>query len=348
MGAEMRSVKERPPAIVRLIDVANRARVGTSVVSRVLNGDPTLSIREETRQRILDAAEAFDYRPNAFARGLKLAKTMTIGLVINLGYSENTQLIAAIERLAADHGYMTLLADAAEFMSHGESYRRLLQERRVDGLLIATGLGEDEFLKRLGNHGVPVVFVNRRLNAQGPSISLDDETGMAVAVEHLIDLGHRRIAYIGGPAGNDISRRRLVGYKGAMRASRLPVRSRLVTDSSHHEEGGFNAMNRLLQADKLPTAVAVWSVTVAVGALAAIRRAGLEVPADISVVTLHDAPIVDYLDPPLATVRLPITKMAKAAVDSVLKLASHKPAADVIVSTPKPALVRRASTAPPA
>ena len=340
-------VVKKPPVVVRLVDVANHAGVGTSVVSRVLNEDPTLSVRDETRQRILDAARVLDYRPNAFARGLKLAKTMTIGVVINLGYSENTPLIAAIERLAADHGYMTLLADASEFMSHGESYRRLLLERRVDGLLIATGLGEDAFLRRLGSHGVPVVFVNRRLNAAGPSISLDDEAGMSVAVEHLIELGHSKIAYIGGPAIIDISRRRLAGYKRAMRAAGLRVPAQLVTDSSQHEEGGFEAMTRLLKEDDPPTAVAVWSVTVAVGALSAIRRSGLSVPSDISVVTLHDAPIVDYLDPPLATVRMPMAKLAKIAVDSILKLAEHKSAADTVIGTPKPILLRRGSTASP-
>src|SRR4051794_29779287 len=119
-----------PQRPVRLIEVAQEARVGTSVVSRVLNGDPSLNVRDETRQRILDAAARLDYRPNALARGLKLARTMTIGLVIPLGYSENAELIASIERAAADRGYMTLLADAAEFIGHGESYQRLLLERR--------------------------------------------------------------------------------------------------------------------------------------------------------------------------------------------------------------------------
>ena len=171
---------------------------------------------------------------------------------------------------------------------------------------------------------------------------------MRVAVSHLIALGHTRIAYIGGPIGNDISRRRLAGYRGAMRESRVRVPSSLVTDSSHHEEGGFQAMERLLLDKQRPSAVAVWSVTVAVGALAAIRRVGLAVPEEISVVAVHDAPIVDYLDPPLATVRLPLEKMAKIAVDTVLRVASHKPAADVVVTTPVPNLTRRSSTAPPA
>ena len=134
--------------VARLVDVATEAGVGTSVVSRVLNGDPTLSIRDETRQRIVNTARRLEYRPNGFARGLKLARTMTIGLVINLGYSENANLIAAVERAAAHLGYMTLLADASEFISRGGNYGRLLMERRVDGLLMASGLGEDAFRSR--------------------------------------------------------------------------------------------------------------------------------------------------------------------------------------------------------
>ena len=188
-----------PRSPVRLIEVAQEARVGTSVVSRVLNGDPSLNVRDETRQRILEAAARLDYRPNALARGLKLAKTMTIGLVIPLGYSENAELIAVHRARRADRGYLTLLADASEFVGHGESYRRLLLERRVDGLLMASGLGEDAFLRELGDHGVPLMVVNRRLDDGVPSASMDDERGMSVAVEHLIGLGHRGSATSAGP-----------------------------------------------------------------------------------------------------------------------------------------------------
>jgi LacI family transcriptional regulator len=336
----------RPRPAVRLIDVAREAGVGTSVVSRVLNGDPSLSIRNETRQRILEVARRLDYRPNALARGLKLAKTMTIGLVINLGYSENAELIYAVERSAADHGYLALLADAAEFVSHGDSYRRLLLERRIDGLLMATGLGKDEFLRELRDHGPPVMIVNRRLRGGGPSTSVDDELGMRIAVQHLIDLGHSKIAYIGGPPVTDISRRRLAGYRAAMRGAGLRVPARFVTHSSEHEAGGFEAMQQLLREDQPPTAVAVWSVTTAVGALASVRRFGLVVPDDLSVVAFHDAPIAEFLEPPLATVRMPMAKMATIAVESVIKLAHGEATADAIVREPAPMLIRRASTAP--
>jgi DNA-binding LacI/PurR family transcriptional regulator len=332
---------------VRLIDVAQEAGVGTSVVSRVLNGDPSLSVRDETRQRIVEAAARLDYRPNALARGLKLAKTMTVGLVIHLGYSENAELIAAVERAAADRGYLTLLADASEFVSHGESYRRLLLERRVDGLLMASGLGEDAFLRELYDHGLPVMMVNRRLRGGAPSASLDDERGMAMAVQHLIGLGHTRIGYIGGPGSADISRRRLAGFRDAMRAAGLRVATRHVKESSEHEAGGFDAMRDLLEDGRPPTAVAVWSVTSAVGALAAVRRAGQVVPDDVSVIAFHDAPIAEYLEPPLATVRMPMAQMANAAVKGVLALAEGKTVADSIVARPAPVLVRRSSTARP-
>ena len=333
---------------MRLIDVAGEAGVGTSVVSRVLNGDPSLSVRDETRQRIIEAAARLDYRPNALARGLKLAKTMTLGLVIHLGYSENAELIAAVERAAADRGYLTLLADASEFVSHGESYRRLLLERRVDGLLMASGLGEDAFLRELHDHGLPIMMVNRRLRDGVPSASLDDERGMGVAVQHLIDLGHTRIGYIGGPSSTDISTRRLAGFRGAMRAADLRVTARHVKESSEHEAGGFAVMQELLADPQPPTAVAVWSVTSAVGALAAVRRAGRAVPEDVSVIAFHDAPIAEYLEPPLATVRMPMAKMANAAVKAVIALAEGKPVVDTIVSKPAPALLRRSSTARPA
>jgi LacI family transcriptional regulator len=191
------------------------------------------------------------------------------------------------------------------------------------------------------------MVVNRRLPNGGPSTSLDDERGMRVAVQHLIDLGHTRIGYIGGPHVTDISRRRLAGYRQAMRAAGLRVAARCVKESSGHESGGFEAMSALLETDQPPTAVAVWSVTTAVGALAAVRRSGRAAPDDISVIAFHDASIAQYLEPPLATVRMPTAKMAKVAVESVIALADGRPVADTIVSRPAPVLVRRASTGRP-
>ena len=201
---------------------------------------------------------------------------MTIGLVIHLGYSENAELIAAIERAAADHGYLTLLADASRVRGHGESYRRLLLERRVDGLLMASGLGEDAFLRELRDHGVPLVVVNRRLRRrraerQHGRRARDERRRRAPDRPRApADRLHRRppdVRHLAPPAG---------GLQGAMRAAHLRVAARYVQESSEHEVGGFEGDAGSCCARRpAPRAVAVWSVTIAVGALAAVRRAGL-------------------------------------------------------------------------
>jgi LacI family transcriptional regulator len=332
---------------VRLADVARAAGVGTSIVSRVLNADPTVSIRADTRERILVAARDLNYRPNAFARGLKLARTMTLGLVMpNLAYPVNAEIIRGAERRAAASGYVMLLADAEEFHQAGEAYQRLLLERRVDGLLIASASSTESFLEELALAGLPFVLLNRRVRHVGPSVTVDDARGMELAVEHLVGLGHRRIAHIAGPRDADTARRRLAGFRSGMKAAGLRVSTGAVVESPLEEEGGYRAMEQLLRRKPRPTAVAIWSLAAAVGAMAAAKRGGLAVPGELSLVGFHDAPIVAYLDPPLTTVRMPLGEMAERSVDSLLRLIAGRPVGDVVVRS-SPALVLRASTGPP-
>jgi LacI family transcriptional regulator, galactose operon repressor len=333
---------------VRLADVAKAAGVGTSIVSRVLNSDPTVSIRPETRERILQAARELEYRPNAFARGLKLARTMTIGMVIpNLAYPVNAEIIRGAERAAAAAGYVILLADADEFLQTGEAYQRLLLEQRVDGLLIASASTEEPFLRELVTKGLPFVLLNRRVPHIGPCVSVDDGRGVALAVEHLAALGHRRIAHIGGPRDVDTARRRLAGFRAGMRAAGLRIRTGQVAESPYEEEGGKQAMVRLLELRPRPTAVVVWSLAAAVGALAAANERGVTVPAELSIVGFHDAPIAAYLHPPLTTVRMPLGEMAERGVGVLLDLIQRPQrggrARDIVVSD-APVLVERGST----
>jgi LacI family transcriptional regulator len=331
---------------VRLVDVANAAGVGASIASRVLNGDPTVSIRPETRERILAAAREFNYRPNAFARGLKLARTTTLGMVVpNLAYPVNAEIIRGAERRAAAAGYVMLLADSEEFLQAGEAFERLLRERRVDGLLIASATTSEAALAELAREGFPFVLVNRRVGRLGPSVTVDDSRGMQLGVEHLIALGHRRIAHIAGPKDADTARRRLAGFRAAIREAGLRLPSALVSEASMDEESGYAAMERLLAETPRPTAVAVWSLASAVGALAAARRRRISVPAELSFVGFHDAPIASYLDPPLTTVRMPLREMAERSVDVLLELVAGERASSFVVET-APVLVERASTAP--
>jgi LacI family transcriptional regulator len=336
----------KPHGAARLADVADAAGVGTSIVSRVLNRDPTVSIRPETRERILSAARRLNYRPNALGRGLKLARTMTLGLVVNLDYGEVGEIVSAVERRAADADYTTLIADANAFVERGDTYSRLLFEGRVDGLLVASGLANDELVRELRGEGVPFVLLNRRLAGVEPSVTVDDALGARIGVEHLLGLGHRRIGYIAGPEYADVARRRLKGVRGALRDARLRLGEGHLVHGALAGDAGFDAMEQLLAARQPPTAVAIWSPTAAFGALAAAKRGGFRVPDDISIVAFQDLPLAAFFDPPLTTVRMPLREMADKGVDILLRLVDGDGAKSVVVHTP-PELVERRSTGPP-
>lgn len=330
----------------RLTDVARAAGVGISITSRVLNGEPTVSIRPQTRERILTAARELDYHPNAFARGLKLRRTMTLGIVLNLTYyHELADVVVAVERAAAAAGYVVLIADTADFIERGDAYRRLLREHRVDGLLIASVLVSDAFAGELKDEGVPLVVLNRRIPGRGLSASVDDARGVALAVEHLAELGHERIGYVAGPTDTEPVRRRLAGFRAGMSACGLSLAAEHVRRSPVDDQGVCDVTTELLATNPRPTAMIVWSPTAAVPALAAARRLGLRLPDDLSLMSYNDSPIAGFLDPPLTTVRMPLAEMAHRGVECLLRQIGGKPTRSVVVRTP-PALVVRGSTGP--
>ncbi len=338
----------RRPAL--LADVAAAAGVGPSIVSRVLNNDPTLSVRPETRERVEAAARRLDYRPNFLARGLRSARTMTIALVVpNLTYPVNAAIIHGAHTAAMERGYASVVVDASEFFGARETFASLLRERRVDGVLVA-GASDDEASRRLlaelTRLRFPFVLANRRVPGIEPFVVLDDAAGMELAVDHLTGLGHRRIALIGGPATADTAVRRLEGFRRGIRKAGARVTRELVVETTVEEEGGFRAMQTLLDLARRPTAVAVWSLGAAVGALAAARRRGLTLPGDLSIVAFHDAPIAAYLDPPLTTVQMALGRMAEESVSVLLDQIDGKRVSSRVIDVP-PALVERESTSPP-
>jgi LacI family transcriptional regulator len=328
----------RPAA--RLRDVAEAAGVDTSIASRILSGDGTLTVRPETRRRVLEAATRLAYRPNTAARALKTRKTMAIGMIVpeltNVAYA--TIALGADER-ASRAGYALLVATG--------SVRDRLDaiDGRIDGLLV--GIATSETI-RIGDLGgpLPVVLVNRHELVGLPSVTVDDEAGSALATEHLLSLGHRHIGHVAGPQNSDTGRRRQAGYVRAMRAGGIDPTPEWMIEASYDEAGGELAASRLLRGRPRPTALFVANVRAAIGALAAVRRHGLSVPHDVSLVGFHDTPVAMYLDPELTTVKMPLREMGSAAVESLLALLDGRPVEDVRVSTP-PELVVRASTGPP-
>jgi LacI family transcriptional regulator len=327
-------------AVTRLRDVALAAGVDTSIASRILSGDGALTVRPETRRRVLEAASRLAYRPNTSARALKTRKTMAIGMIVpeltNVAYA--TVALGADDR-ASRAGYALLVATG--------SVRDRLDaiDGRIDGLLV--GIATSETI-RIGDLGgtLPTILVNRHELLGLPSVTVDDEAGAGLATEHLLSLGHRHIGHVAGPQNSDTGRRRLAGYAAAMRAAGIGPDADWMVEASYDEAGGELAAARLLRSSPRPTALFVANVRAAIGALAAARRLGLSVPHDLSLVGFHDAPVAMYLDPELTTVKMPLREMGSAAVDSLLALLDGRPVEDVRVATP-PELVVRGSTGPP-
>jgi DNA-binding LacI/PurR family transcriptional regulator len=330
------------PKRVTLTDVAKLARVDKSVVSRVINDDDRLVIKPQTRDRVLAAIEELRYHPNAAARSLRTAQSGTYGLLIpdfaNPIYAE---IIKGAEQAAAARDAVLLTGTIIE--DHPERYVRMLASGRVEGLLLASDKLPAEAVEALRNTGRPIVSVNQRVPGVERMILADDERASALVVRHLTDLGHERIAHIRGPRNSDTARRRLNGYRGALRAAGLTPDPALVAGDDYTSEAGANAMRELLALPERPTAVLVANVAAAVGALTAARQLGVRVPEDVSVATIHDIPLVANLAPALTTVRMPLAEMGR---QGMLALFGEDPGSGRTVVRAETELIVRESTSP--
>ncbi|GLY73724.1 LacI family DNA-binding transcriptional regulator [Actinoallomurus iriomotensis] len=325
-----------------LADVAAMAKVDRAVVSRVVNDDPTLNIRPETRQRVLAAIKELGYRPNVTARSLRTARAHMFGLFIpdfaNPVYAE---IIKGAEAAAAALGCVLVTGSATGAGLGG--YMDLLGPGRIDGLLLA-GSGEDTgLIEQLHRAAVPWIMLNRRSPAVDRYVILDDERAARLAVGHLVGLGHRRIAHLAGPSGADTAQRRFAGYSAAMREAGLPDGP--IAAADYTPAGGAAAMGSLLADPHPPTAVFVANVASAIGAMERVREEGLEIPRQMSIVAVHDLDLASYLAPPLTTVRMPLEELGRRGV-SLLNGLEPDDSVEEILAGPM-ALITRASTAPP-
>ncbi|HLI16558.1 MAG TPA: LacI family DNA-binding transcriptional regulator [Acidimicrobiales bacterium] len=329
-------------------DVADQAGVAASVVSRLLNNDPRLRIRPSTERRILAAVRELDYRPNSAARSLRLAKASTLGLVMhditNPVYGE---IMRGAQQATTEAGYTLLLGDADALARGDEAVRQLLGGRRIDGLLLQRSTYvSDRLIMKHRPEGFPIVLLNDRSTGPLSSVALDDRAGAALAVRHLLELGHTRVAFIGvGTSYRSTERRR--AYLSVLREAALPVRDEWIVRGGAETAAGRDAMAALLRTRPRPTAVFVANLNAAVGALRMVDASGLSAPDDISIVAMHDAWFAEQLNPPLTTVRMPLAEMGRAAVVQLLAELGGEPPRHIAVTEPEPVLNARASSAPP-
>ncbi len=338
---------------VRLRDLARRVGVHPSTVSRVLSGDPTARLSEATRRRILDLAYATGYRPNRLARSLKMQRTHILGMLIpDITNPFFSVLFRAVEDAAGGAGYNVILCNTDDTSARLEQHLRVLGEGHVDGLLIATAHRGDPAIGGLRARGMPYVLVNRRRDDADDSwIVSDDRGGARQAVEHLACLGHRRIGHIAGSAEISTTAERLAGYREAMAERGLPVDERWIVEGGLVESEGEQGMEQVLRLPgaERPTAVFVANDFAALGAMAALRRAGVRVPDEMSIVGYNDSQLAGRSQPPLTTLRVPLQEMGRVAADTLIKRltgeagVAHSPVQVVLPVE----LVVRGSTAPP-
>jgi len=332
---------------VTLADVARLARVDRSVVSRVMNNDPRLAVRAETRARVLQVVRELGYHPNAAARSLRTAQAGAIGLIIpdfaNPIYAE---IIKGAEAAARDSGLM-LLTGSVDHSAGAGNYLQLLASGRVDGLLVAAPGDQlpPHLVEPLVSAGRRLILLNQKGTGQVRCILLDDEAAARLAARHLLDLGHVRIAQIAGPAGVDTAQRRRRGFARALAEGGVTPPHDYVIATDYTTEGGEAAMGALLRLAEPPTAVFAANVASAIGALRAARASGKAVPGDLSLVAVHDIPLAADLRPPLTTVRMPLREMGQAGV---LALTSGRPRPLTRIVREPMELIVRETTAPPA
>jgi LacI family transcriptional regulator len=350
MGNGRTAEKTTATTRVTQADVARRAGVSISVVSRELNGDPALRARPETRERIHRAVKELGYAPSHAARSLRLSRAFAVGVLVpDLNNPIFKELIRGIDETAYELGYHVFMSRSEHLESGTDFLRKLAGEGRVDGFLVQRldEIDQREFAHQAEAGGRPIVLMNSRWSRRG-SVVHDDVAAGRMATQHLLDLGHRDIALIGGDKHNYAAHEREKGFLAAIHEAGMRRRTAWVLDRPYKPEAGRVALQQLCTARKRrPTAVVVANVHAALGALEGAREIGLEVPEQLSVIAIHDWWITDYTRPKLTDIRLPQYQMGREAMRMLHRRLTGEPGTDITITEPGPELVVRESTAPP-
>jgi LacI family transcriptional regulator len=332
---------------VTLDDVALAAGVSTATVSRVINNFPRVA--SKTRQNVLDAIERLHYTPNFAGRILATQRTHTLGLIItDITNPFYPAVVRGVEAEALSRGFSVLLYDTAENKQREAQALQLLRERQVDGLVICSSRLGKSRLAQLAQGTTPIVFINSQpAPSTVGSVETDHEAGMRAAVEHLVRLGHQRIAYLGGPPASQVQQRRLKAFYDAARDLGVRTLEGSCQPTVEGGEAGTRAFLGEHDPDARSTALITYNDLMASGALLAARACGLRVPGDLSLIGHDDIPMSALLSPALTTVRQPMQELGSRAVAMLVAHLQSTVAANPTVLSLHPELIVRASTAPP-
>lgn len=309
---------------VTLKDISEKVGVTESTVSRVLNGIPKAS--QETREEILRVAREMGYNRNQIARSLVTKETNTIGLIISdLSNTYFARVAGGIEEIASKYGFSLILSTTGGREQEELKYINLMQEKRVDGLLFASGRMPESCKQALKKINIPIVVVAREIGEDLPSVHINNIEESYRAVEYLIEAGHRQLAMISGTlTDKESGAYRLQGFKQALKDHGLDYKEELVVEGDFKLESGYRAMQKILkyssESEAPITAVFTASDEMGVGAIKAIKASGREVPSDISVIGFDNNIISLATDPELTTISQPEEKLGYKAMEMLYKI----------------------------
>jgi LacI family transcriptional regulator len=302
-----------------IYDVAKRARVSVATVSAVLNG--TAFVSPGLKRRVAAAVAALNYQPNLLARSLARRRTQTIGVIVpDVANPFFPEVVRGAEDIAHAAGYTLLIASTDNDAAKEEAYLRLFLAKRVDGVILTKAPGRlPPDVQRAYRAGeVPVVLLARQVPGfAADTVELDDRAAAYEGVSHLLRLGYERVGFIGGLRGVTTSRRRLEGYRAALRDWKRPIDPALIVEGDFRVDSGYRAGLELLKAR--PDAVFVANYLMSVGFATVLRQYGLHCPDDVGIVTCDDYPWMDAFSPRLTTIDLPKRELGAAAAQMLLE-----------------------------
>ncbi len=333
--------------MVTIKDVAREAGVSVGTASQALRGSAV--VRETTRRRVLAVATRLRYQPSALARGLVTRRTHTVGLLISdIANPFFIRAVRAVEDGAQENGYTVILCNTDEDPAKETQYLRVLMEKRVDGIILATTAASRQTVREVRWRRIPLVLFDRALpGVAADTVTVDGVLGGRLATQNLLSLGHQRIAIIHGPLVRSTGVERLQGYRLALQAAGIRPDPALIREGNFKQDSGRALAREVLDLASPPTALFCTNNLMTVGALQTILERGLRIPADLSLIGYDDMEWWTLTHPPLTTVGQPVYELGREAMRLLLvqigREGRRRPQRVVL----KPALILRDSCAPP-
>ncbi|MCL6603890.1 MAG: LacI family transcriptional regulator [Paenibacillus sp.] len=303
----------------KIIDVAHKANVSPATVSRVLNGSPLVT--SKTQEKVLQAIRELNYTPNAMGKQLRSRKTMTLGVVVtDIGVAYNAEIIKGIENIANGLKYKILICDSQNEKEKELEFLSLLQNRTVDGLILVTSQLSDPEILSFADEDYAIGLIGRRIEHPFIPCSFTDNIRIGKeVVQHLMERGHRRIAFINGYADAPDSIERLQGYKEQLEQAGLSFEPELIDGGDFNEQGGYEAFTRLWSNNEEFTAVFTANDEMALGVYKACAELGISIPENIAVVGVDNIRITNYVEPKISSVEQPLYAMGALLAEQLIE-----------------------------